>query len=205
MLRRLSSAGSFALLAALTLASRARSQQSTTRGFNLGIHAIGASLQPKDGDRSNAGGAGLFFGYGFNRNLELFVQLDGVQFDVQNTEVDGTWTMGHADLGLRYNFANSLRSWVPYVEAAITGRAVSVKDAVVNQVTQSQEVSFVGGAFTLGGGVVFYFNQKLALDLQLAWSGGKFTKVDIGSATFDLTDPLDAQSSRFDVGLSWWP
>lgn len=204
MMRRLSPS-ILALLVGLVLVGPVHAQQSTTRGFNLGIHFTGASLKVQDGDRSNAGGAGLFFGYGFNRNLELFVQFDGAEFDVNDTDVDGKWTMGHADLGLRYNFANSLRSWVPYVQGAITGRAVSVSDAVVNQVTQSDEVSLIGGALTLGGGVIFYFNEKLALDLQLAWSGGRFTKVDIGSATIDLPDPLDANSSRFDVGLSWWP
>lgn len=204
MLRRLSPS-SLALVAGFFLAVPLHAQQSTTRGFNLGIHFTGASLKVQDGDRSNAGGGGLFFGYGFNRNVELFVQFDGVQFDVQDTNVDGKWTMGHADLGLRYNFANSLRSWVPYLEGAISGRAVSVNDAVVNQVTQSEEVSLIGGALTLGGGVIFYFNEKLAADLQLAWSGGKFTKVDIGSVTIDLPNSLDANSSRFNLGLSWWP
>ncbi len=204
MLRRISSP-SLALVAGLALALPLHAQQSTTRGLNLGIHLTGASLQVQDGDRSNAGGGGIFVGYGFNRHFELFGQLDGGEFDVKDTDVDGKWTMGHADLGLRFNFANSLRSWVPYVQGAFTARAVSVSDAVVNQTTQSDKVSFIGGAFTVGGGVVFYFNQKLALDLQLAFSGGQFTKVDVGSATIDLADPLDANSSRFSVGLSWWP
>lgn len=203
MLRRLSPS-SLALVAGLAFSGSLHAQQSTTRGLNLGIHLTGASLDVDNG-RSNAGGGGIFVGYGFNRHFELFGQLDGAEFDVNDTNVDGKWTMGHADLGLRFNFANSLRSWVPYVQGAFTARAVSVSDAVVNQTTQSNKVSFIGRAFTVGGGIVFYFNEKLGLDLQLAFSGGQFTKVDIGSATIDLPDPLDANSSRFNVGLSWWP
>jgi Outer membrane protein beta-barrel domain len=205
MLRTLPSSLLTVAVSAIVVAVPVHAQESTTRGFNVGIHATGASLKPQDGDRSNAGGGGLFFGYGFNRNFELFLQLDGAQFDVQNADVNGTWTMGHGDLGFRYYFANSLRTWVPYVQAAFTGRAVSVKDAEVNQVAQSNTVSFTGGALTLGGGVIFYFNQKLGLDLQLAWSGGKFTQYKTDNATYDLSSPLDAQSSRFNVGLSWWP
>ncbi|HUP51101.1 MAG TPA: hypothetical protein VM198_01395 [Longimicrobiales bacterium] len=52
-----------------------QAQKSTTRGFNVGLHASGASLQVEDGDRHNAGGAGLILGYGFNRSVQLFLQL----------------------------------------------------------------------------------------------------------------------------------
>jgi len=193
-----------ALITASLMAAPAVAQESTTRGFNAGIHVSGASLQVENGDRSNAGGGGILLGYGFNRTLELFLQLDGAKFDVANTDVDGTWTMGHADLGVRFHFANSLRSWVPYLQAALSGRAVSVSNAVINQVTQT-DVSFTGGALSLGGGIMFYFNEVLAMDLQLAWSGGNFTEVDAGNVKVTLDNPIDAQSSRFNIGLSWWP
>ncbi len=194
-----------ALMTATLLAAPAGAQESTTRGFNAGIHVSGASLQVENNDRSNAGGGGILLGYGFNRTIELFLQLDGAQFDVADTEVDGTWTMGHADLGVRFHFANSLRSWVPYLQAALSGRAVSVSDAVLNQVTQSQDVSITGGALSIGGGIMFYFNEALAMDLQLAWSGGNFTEVDAGNVKVTLNNPIDAQSSRLNIGLSWWP
>jgi len=205
MRRMPSRAVPLALITASLMAAPAGAQESTTRGFNAGLHVSGASLQVENGDRSNAGGAGIILGYGFNRTLELFLQLDGAEFDVANTDVDGTWTMGHADLGVRFHFANSLRSWVPYLQAALSGRAVSVSNPVINQVTQHQDVSITGGALSLGGGVMFYFNESLALDLQLAWSGGNFTQVHVGGTTVTLNNPIDAQSSRFNVGISWWP
>ena len=191
-------------LLALHSAPPLQAQESTTRGFNVGLHISAASLKPEDGDRANAGGAGLILGYGFNRTIQLFLQLDAAEFDVDDAEVTGTWTMGHADLGVRFHFANSLRTWVPYLQAALGGRAVSVSDAEVNQQTQSEEVSMTGGTFTLGGGIMFYFNQTLAADLQLAWSGGEFTTVEAGNVSFSGLD-LQAQSTRFNIGISWWP
>ena len=51
---------------------------------------------------------------------------------------------------------------------------------------------------------MFYFNQTLAADLQLAWSGGRFTEIRVDNVTVSGLE-LDAQSSRFNVGISWWP
>jgi len=192
-----------ALLLALGGASALQAQESTTRGFNLGLHLSGASLEVENGDRHNAGGGGILFGYGFNRNFEIFLQLDGAEFDVDDSAVQGKWTMGHADLGVRFHFANSLRSWVPYLQAALGGRGVSVDNANV-QGQPETDVGFLGGAFTLGGGIMFYFSQTLAADIQLLWSGGEFTEIKVNNVTVSGLE-VDANSARFNVGISWWP
>jgi hypothetical protein len=181
----------------------AAAQESTTRGFTLGLHISGQSLTGQNNETNNAGGGGILIGYGLNRNVTIFAQFDGAQFDVENTDLDGQWTMGHGDLGARFHFANSLRSWVPYLQAAVSGRVVSLEDAVVNQ-QPATNVSFNGGALSLGGGFMFYFSQTLALDLQLMWSGGEFTTVTVGNASLSGFD-YDATSTRFNVGLAWWP
>jgi hypothetical protein len=192
------------LLAVLAAAAPLSAQESTTRGFNVGLHLSGQSLTPENGDRSNAGGAGLIAGYGFNRTIQLFLQLDAGEFDVRDAAVEGDWTMGHADIGVRFHFANSLRSWVPYLQAAIGGRAVEVKNGVINTVAQSETVTLSGSIFTLGGGIMFYFNETFAADLQLALSGGRFTDIKVGDVTMTNRE-LDATSARFNVGVSWWP
>jgi opacity protein-like surface antigen len=195
---------SVAVVGALVAGAPLEAQESTTRGFNVGLHLSGQSLTPEDGDRQNAGGAGLIVGYGFNRTVELFLQLDGGEFDVDNAAVEGDWTMGHADLGVRFHFANSLRSWVPYLQAALSGRAVKVTNGVINTQTQTEDITLSGGAFTLGGGILFYFSEAWALDLQLAWSGGRFTDITVGDLTYTGAD-FDAQTARFNLGASWWP
>ena len=86
----------------------------------------------------------------------------------------------------------------------LTGRYVTVTNGRVNQVTQSEDITLSGSAITLGGGILFFFNETLAADLQLALSGGRFTDVKVGTVTFNNAE-VDAQSTRFNIGVSWWP
>ena len=193
-------------LAALSLflvADSALAQESTTRGFTIGLHATGASLVIEGGERSNAGGGGINLGYGLNRRFTIFAQGDGAQFDEQDTgDVEGTWTMGHFEVGARFNFANSLRRWVPFLQGALGYRVVSVSDPVVNS-TAVNEVSLSGAGLSLGGGTYFYFKESFALNLQLLWTGGEFTTVTVDNISMSGLD-VDATSSRFNVGVSWW-
>ncbi len=193
----------FFVVGSIFFSAQAGAQESTTRGFVLGAHLSGASLTVEEGDRHGAGGAGLYFGYGFNRTIQLFLQIDGAQFDVEDAEVEGQWEMGHGDLGVRFHFANSLRSWVPYLQIALSGRAVGVEDAVVEG-TPETEVSFYGGALSLGGGIMFYFNETLAADLQFIGSGGRFTEVEVDNVTIQDLE-IDATSARLNIGIAWWP
>ena len=196
-------------LAALTVflvAESASAQESTTRGFTIGLHATGASLvvEGNNDERSNAGGGGIHLGYGVNRRITIFAQGDGARFDEQSTgNIDGRWTMGHFDLGVRFNFANSLRRWVPFLQAALGYRVVSVSDPVVDNAAVN-EVSFSGAGLTLGGGTDIYFTETFGLDLQLLWTGGEFTTVTVDNVSVSGLD-IDATSTRFNVGLSWWP
>ncbi|MGE0158518.1 MAG: outer membrane beta-barrel protein [Gemmatimonadales bacterium] len=204
-MRPASLAVSLSLAATVLASADASAQESTTRGFNLGLHLSGQSLDVENDDENrSAGGAGLLIGYGFNRTIQLFLQLDAGQFDVENADVEGEWTMGHADLGVRFHFANSLRSWVPYLQAALSGRAVGVKDGVINQTTQADEITLTGGALSLGGGILFYFNETFALDLQLIGSAGTFTELSADNVTVSDLD-IDASSGRLNIGVSWWP
>lgn len=190
--------------ATLLLATPAlRAQESTTRGFNWGLHFGAATLTVEDGDRNDAGGGGIWLGYGFNRTVQLFVQLDGAQFDVEDSEVQGDWTMGHGDLGVRFHFANSLRSWVPYLQAAVTGRVVGVDNPRING-SSEPDAALIGGGLTLGAGMLVYFTETLAMDIQLDWTGGTFTQLEYGNVTVKDLD-LDATSTRFNLGLNWWP
>lgn len=199
-----SAAFALGLAAALTVAPLS-AQQSTTRGFVIGAHLGGSSLKVEDGDRNNAGGGGIIVGYGVNRTITIFGQLDGASFDVNiDSDTDGTWTMGHGDLGVRFHFANSLRSFVPYLQAAFSTRIVSVTDIAASSPFAGQDVSFTGGAFTFGGGLMLYVKESIAFDLGLLFSGGTFSDVTVGNATFTGFD-ADAQSSRFNIGAVWWP
>jgi hypothetical protein len=51
---------------------------------------------------------------------------------------------------------------------------------------------------------MFYFNQTLAADLQLLWTGGQFNEIKVDNVTVSGLE-IDAQSTRFSLGISWWP
>jgi len=191
-----------ALCVALAAAHPAAAQESTTRGFNLGGHLLAAGVSIEKGEQHGGGGAGLHVGYGVNRIIGLFAALDGSKIDVANENVNGSWEMAHIDLGVRFHFANTLRSWVPYLETAFTSRQVTVTNPRVNN-QNVNKLDFNGGAFTVGGGMSFYFNESLALDLDLKLSAGQFTSIGAGNATVSGLD-IDAGSTRFALGLLWW-
>ncbi|MCA9737996.1 MAG: outer membrane beta-barrel protein [Gemmatimonadota bacterium] len=197
-------AAALCALGAFVLPAHLVGQSSTTRGLSLGFALEGASLSVEGGDPSGGGGAGLRVGYGFNRIVTVFFGVDGNAIDVQDEDApNGDWKMAHVDLGARFHFANTLRSWVPYLEAALTARAVSLADAVVGNQTVG-DLSFNGGAFTAGGGIAFYFSEAVALDVELLVSAGEFTSISVDAGTLNIPD-IDAASSRLRLGLNWWP
>jgi hypothetical protein len=182
----------------------ASAQLSTTRGFSFGAHLQGTSLTGEDGKTNSGGGLALRAGYGFNRLVTAFVHIDGSQIDVPSGgDIVGQWNLGHAEVGARFHFANSLRRWVPYLEASAGTRVVSVTDASVNG-DEIDKVDFNGGALTFGGGLSTFFRKTMAVDVSLKWSGGTFTEIDLGNVALRNLD-IEATSFRFGVGLIWWP
>jgi len=181
-------------------------QESTTRGLHLGAHLQAVSLQPQDADPVGEGGIGVRVGYGINRIITLYLEADGVEMEAGNPEtVSGTWSLAHLDFGARFHFANSLRRWVPFLEVAIGSRRVSVEDAqFLNQDVGTAKIS--GGSFSVGCGVYAYFTETVALDVGLKAASGGFTEFEVGSISLSGLDfDLDAQSTRFKVGIVWWP
>lgn len=192
-----------AAAAALGVAADAAAQSSTTRGFLLGAHLGAGAVNIEGSDYASGGGGGVTFGLGLNRNFTIFLNLDGSAIDVaaDGGQVEGDWTLGHADLGVRFHFANSLRSWVPYLSGAFSARAVSISDIGGNIGTDG---SISGGGFTFGGGIMIYPSQGFAVDLSALVTAGQYTTFTVGGtsqAGFDI----DSQSNRFLVGIVWWP
>lgn len=183
----------------------AAAQKSTSRGLSIGVQALGTALQVENGDENNGGGLGLRVGYGFNRRLTGFINLDGSTVDIPqaNSLVAGEWTLTHAEIGARFHFANSLRRWVPYVETSIGGRSVSIESASINN-APAGKVSFNGAALSVGTGLSIFVNPKWALDTSLRWTGGTFTEIDQGNTALQNLD-IEAKSFRFGIGVVWWP
>ena len=184
--------------------SGAAAQASTTRGLHLGVFVEGAQLSIEGDDPSGGGGIGLRVGYGLNRIVTLYLNVDGTAIEVDQADSpNGDWQMAHVDLGARFHFANTLRRWVPFLEAALTARAVGLDDAIVGNQDVGR-LSFNGAAFTIGAGIAIYLKETLALDIGLLASAGEFNEIEVGAIAVNNLD-VDANSSRFRVGLVWWP
>jgi hypothetical protein len=186
-----------AATAASITASSAAAQRSTTRGFTVGAHLQGASLTVDNGDPDGGGGFGARVGYGY-------LEADAIVFDVANPDFGGYWSMVHADLGVRFNFANSTRRWVPFLEGALGVRAVQVEDRTRMNGDTVPELNFSGGAASAGGGISFFATEKLAIETLVKLTGGTFEQVDVGNVSLRNLD-IDASSFRFKIGLAWWP
>ncbi len=194
-----------AVVAALSIVNPLSAQESTTRGFVLGGHIGLGSVSIEGSERSSGGGGGILIGYGLNRNFTIYGQFDGSTVDVRNQpDVEGSWAIGHADLGVRFHFASTLRSWVPYVQAALGARVVSLTDIPASNPISGQDVSISGGALTIGGGVMLYPSESFAVDIGMLFSGGEFTTLRVGGTSQSGFD-VDASSSRFNLGVAWWP
>jgi hypothetical protein len=88
-------------------------------------------------------------------------------------------------------------------KARFEGRVASVKNTEVNDV-DAGTIKFNGGALSLGGGLSVYLRENLALDAGLKASFGTFNEIEIGALS--IRDPdIEATSTRFKVGIVWWP
>lgn len=177
-------------------------QVSTTRGLSLGFHLSTTTLSLEGGGPGRGTGAGFRGGYGLNRSVTVFAELDGASIHATdpNGRVSGSWALGQGDLGVRFHFANSLHRVVPWVEAALSGRVASVGGAAEN----GDGVNLSGSAYTLGGGLSVYLERRMALDVGLSVASGGFTELGVGSITLHNLE-IGAKSTRFSVGLVWWP
>ena len=197
-LLRLSSA---AFLVSMLSLAPAEAQRSTTRGFTLGLDLGASGIAFEGNDADSGGNVGLRVGYGVNRIVTLYAAFQGANLDIDNFTQFQKVTVGHVDLGVRLHIASSRRRWVPYGDVALTPRVVSA-DVVNND--EVNTVDFSGSSLTLGGGLAVYLAEAWALDLNVKWSGGEFTEVDLGSVVLENLD-IDATSGRITLGVTWWP
>lgn len=192
------------ILLSLSSASPLAAQKSTAEGLTLGVHVGSVSVHAGEADRATGGGGGVLLGYGLTRGLTIFARVDGANIELDDSvSAQGTWVVGHVDLGARFHFADPRRSYAPYLEGALTRRIVEVTELPQPNVYGADRIRFSGGVFTLGGGVLIYANASLAFDLGVRVGGGEFTSVTIGETRREGFD-LATRSTRLNIGVAWW-
>lgn len=174
--------------------------RSNTSGLFLNLHLNGtAASYENDGEESdteNGGGFGGAIGYGFGPLFGAFLRVDAASI---SGEEDEEYTAAHVDLGARASFGGKTQALIPYVEGAITGRAL-VLDFL------GEDVTYSGPAFSLGGGLQYFFSSALALDAALVFSFGEYTDVSYDDESVSLEDEaFSSTTTRLNIGVSWYP
>jgi hypothetical protein len=179
--------------------------RSHTRGIFLDAHLNGSAMTTEDSNTTESGGGiGFGVGYGFTPSFALFLNFDAASMTGAGSDPD--YNLGHLDLGGRYTFGGSAARWRPSVDAAVGVRVAMWENMDFGGFGRG-DVELSGTAFNVGGGVGYYFNPSLALNMGLRLGFGSFTDLKIDNSTFSLEgdERIRATTSRVSVGLAWHP
>jgi hypothetical protein len=198
-------AAAFAALLAVfvgTIPAQAQQARSNTRGLLLGLNFTGASAKVEEGERESGGGGGLTLGWGVSRTVAVFLRGDVTKVDITDPEVEGSYSVGIADIGVRLSFRQPEDRFIPYIVAALSAQRATAEVFFIP--TVSSEIEISGPGFTLGGGFSHFLTEQFALDLNLLLTSGRFNEIQIGSVSAEIGD-LDSQAARLNVGIAWFP
>lgn len=190
----------FALsLLAVTASTASAQARSTTQGFHLGAGLNGSSIKIDSdfGGGETESGAGINFGLGYNFTPQFGILLSAAGANISGEDGDD-YTLGQADLAGRFSFANPARAFVPYVEVGYTG--ISAQDQF-----EGVDVELSGTGFTGALGLNYFFNPKLALDVNARYTKGEFNTIKIDGESASDDDGLELSTGRFNIGVSWFP
>lgn len=185
-----------ALAASTTAVSAQTAVRSTTQGFHLGAALNGSSIDydVEDAEAESGAGINLTAGYNFTPRLGILLSASGANIGSD----DGDYTLGQADIAARFSFANRARPLVPYVELGFTGLSAS-------QEIEDDEYELRGTGLTGALGVNYFFNPKLALDVNFRYTKGEFDTIEINGNSATDDDGIDVSTGRLNIGVSWFP
>ena len=171
------------------------SAQYSTRGFALRPHFVGVSwsLDDFESDREAGGGFGVNLAYGFNEVVAAYIEFSGAQIDPGEGE---PYALVHVDLGAIFTVGAPTSKVKGNFLVALNGRAFEIDQEGAN-------VEGSGGGLTAGGGVLYFVSSKVAIDANLLWTFGEISDVEVNGLTW--TTNLDATSTRFNLGIAWFP
>lgn len=191
------------VLVLFALSAGAQSPRAATKGFfaGLGLHGTAIQIEDLSDDRESGGGATIKLGYGFTRLFALYVEGSAASL---NTDNDENWTLSHFDIGARFSLGGPASAVVPYLQAAVSGRAGTRDDVIIQGSTTPRDLEISGAGFTAGGGLLIFFHPAWAFDADLKFTVGEFSTIKYGNVSVDGFE-IDATSTRFNVGVSWHP
>ena len=143
--------------------------------------------------REGGGGMFLTLGYAFTPAIGVLLHGGAVALNEEKER-----TLGGVELALRYSFASSGRSLVPYMEMGLGGFAL--EDSSENG---SSELA--GGSLSVAGGFNYFVTRRVALNADFRYYMGMFPTVSVDSRTITDDARMGFSSSRVNVGINLFP
>ena len=177
----------------------------STKGVSFRAHFNATSWHLDDNrffdDEQRGGGIGFGVSYGFNELVTLVFNVDaaGIQQDFGSD-----YAVVHGDLGVRFTFASNEKKLRPFAQVAFTGLGAE-RDfrVIISDDFRPGTVEAYGGGLAVGGGIMYFFNQKLALDIGLDLTFGEIGTVKYRDVSLDRD--IASFSSRLNAGIAWYP
>jgi hypothetical protein len=170
--------------------------KSKAAGFFLGGGFDGNGITTSSDNVTESGPGGSFvIGYGFSRRWSLYSEASAATINLDGG--GGTYSLVHLDVGTRIHFRTGPNVVVPFLQFAVSGRAMGA-DVDGTSVTGS------GAGVTVGGGLNMHFTPAVAFSTAVTWTAGDFDKFQVGSQTISTNASVSATSARVHIGLVWF-
>jgi len=182
-----------------------------TTGLTLGVYSLAATGVSIAGPaiegtfKTKLGeGGGIVAGWGISRTLSAYASLDvAKQATDAHTHPNGTFALGHLQLGARANLPLSSGRTVPYVNASIGSRALAA--TVYNDhVDENVDFSMSGQTYVLGGGIQHFLSPHTSLDVGVEYATGTFSHFSDNTGKYDM-QLNSSMGLRLRVGVNWRP
>ena len=171
--------------------------------LSFALGGVSINSDEFENERESGGGFSAQLGYGFTPRFTLLADASGAVLGSDDEE----FVLIHFDLLGRFNFVNPQRPLVPFIEGGISARVAGQDDIEIVDDGGSQEVDLEisGGGFTFGGGLQYHVAPSVSLGASLRFTVGEFSTVKINNVSVEDSFELDATSTRFNLGVTWWP
>jgi hypothetical protein len=123
--------------------------------------------------------------------------MDIAKIDIVDPDFEGNYWLANVDIGARFNIRSDSHKAIPYLQGAVSGRAAQTT-------VDGTDIMIAGRALSVGAGLNYYFQPKVAFEAGLTYSFGTFDRTYIDGDEYP-TDGFDASGARLQLGLTWFP
>ena len=176
---------------------------SSTDGLFLHARLGGHGIAYENAGDAEGGGLGLRAGYGFSDRFTLYLGIEGAGVKggrgFEGLEANDDYGLVYLELGSRFHFRRG-RQLVPYADLAVS--VIGVGYEGTGSYAQD-DITYGGAGLSLGGGVLYFLSETIALDGGLSFTPGSLMEVDIDGRTEDVDIALTG--ARLHVGITLYP